>query len=1287
MNLFKIASLSLLLLFLTSDIVHADVLDSVTAEIGVSTDSVNFGEVVVGDSLLKSIVLYNIGADTISIDSLISTTKSFYSWYQKEGLPSDINLLPNDSINIYITFTPTELIQYVDTVSIFSSDSTIKFYVFGEGITPPSIDISPTFLSISLVQGDSINSSIEISNTGQGDLTYEIDGNLSGFSSGDSIKSIYGSIYAYDEELDQYANHIIEYSLIDGEVIDTIYVERDAPDGNIYSLAQSQTKLYFTNTDINNKIFVYDIASRTKESEIEIATDLLVFNSLSYNGNNESLFAVLTPSFSADNVFLVEIDIETGAFLDTLFIERRDEFEFYSISVNPVENLLYTVSYNQGVIKTFDLLTGEYLGDIASISGSFKRVSYSISRNSLIAHGYDNGYKLFEISPSTGEILNTANFEGDIFLEAISTDESRSPVFEFLSPLSGTVKQDSTREIKFKVKGEVQSSSQLNSEIKITSNDPLNTEIKIPITLIVEGGPEISVYPQSLNLTLGEGETDEESISISNIGNTTLDYSVSIQKRITDQTKEEIFASLVEGDFEHVIRFAIDEGVLVAQDTVLTVVFESLIVRGLSFQKNKLFFSSEYDPSKIKILEKDTGEISDYLTLSDGVSLSSISFSSESMYGIWADYESNSSFVVEVDSLTGSIIDTVSQTESGKPWFTDIAINSNTNELYLLFLDKIEVYDLDTKEKKRVLIEDENYAFQHMSYSAGLDQLLVSGHNFTKPEGSTTGVFILDSSNGSLVDFISFHTEFGSFALDETGIPFYVEFISNNSSSIEPGNTDFFEFKVDAEILEKDEYLSEFIIKSNDRNTPELRVPLNLNILGGSEISISVDSLEFEIMEGDSINASFEISNIGESNLVFDIKSILKEPYESIFKSPTFYVGTGGIKETGQEVSLIVEYSYASNEVLDTVLTLPFGVDYVNSLATDGQRLFLQDSNSSQKILVYDIETGKLVNELQLPVKGETHVYSLSYANGGLFGVVQDTGNDDPNELILVRIDSFNGAFIDTLLTHSSISEVGFLSVSENPYKEVLYIGNNSGEIKVIDTKTGEMLPNLFSSEEYSFFNLSYSASLNSIMAFGRNEEWTETRLFQINVETGFVAKTVDLADFVILAIASNESGFTDYIDFLSANIDTVEGFDSKKIDFKINTKDIYIGEYVSEFLIHSNDIDNPEVKIPFKFTVAQATSDEIEKDIPTELELSQNYPNPFNPTTNITYGLPGAGNVQIKIYNILGQEVMTLVDDFKQAGRYTAVFDARNLSSGMYFYRMMVDGEELEVKKMLLLK
>jgi hypothetical protein len=89
---------------------------------------------------------------------------------------------------------------------------------------------------------------------------------------------------------------------------------------------------------------------------------------------------------------------------------------------------------------------------------------------------------------------------------------------------------------------------------------------------------------------------------------------------------------------------------------------------------------------------------------------------------------------------------------------------------------------------------------------------------------------------------------------------------------------------------------------------------------------------------------------------------------------------------------------------------------------------------------------------------------------------------------------------------------------------------------------------------------------------------------------------------------------------------------------------------------------------------------------LPTAYTLEQSYPNPFNPATEIQYGIPRVGLVVLEVYSIVGGHVATLVKQTQSAGYYTVRFDAKNLPSGIYLYRLRSEGASL-VKKMVLTK
>jgi len=102
--------------------------------------------------------------------------------------------------------------------------------------------------------------------------------------------------------------------------------------------------------------------------------------------------------------------------------------------------------------------------------------------------------------------------------------------------------------------------------------------------------------------------------------------------------------------------------------------------------------------------------------------------------------------------------------------------------------------------------------------------------------------------------------------------------------------------------------------------------------------------------------------------------------------------------------------------------------------------------------------------------------------------------------------------------------------------------------------------------------------------------------------------------------------------------------------------------------------------------TFAYSQEVEVEISLPLEYSLEQNYPNPFNPTTTISYSIPADNFVTIKLYDVLGNEVITLVNEQKQAGRYEMLFNASNIASGVYYYQIN-SGTFAQTRKLMLLK
>ncbi|OGV16610.1 MAG: hypothetical protein A2440_02730 [Stygiobacter sp. RIFOXYC2_FULL_38_25] len=154
----------------------------------------------------------------------------------------------------------------------------------------------------------------------------------------------------------------------------------------------------------------------------------------------------------------------------------------------------------------------------------------------------------------------------------------------------------------------------------------------------------------------------------------------------------------------------------------------------------------------------------------------------------------------------------------------------------------------------------------------------------------------------------------------------------------------------------------------------------------------------------------------------------------------------------------------------------------------------------------------------------------------------------------------------------------------------------------------------------------------------------------------------------------------------------TTDGGDDWRLQKSNTTNDLYTVFFLDE----NTGWAAGEYGTILKTTNGGTTFIEEEKEIPSEFSLSQNYPNPFNPSTTINYQLSTSGFVTLKVYDVLGREVATLVKEYKQPGVYNSQFSIRNsqLSSGVYFYTLKAGDPSLrsghgfiQSKKMILLK
>jgi hypothetical protein len=446
----------------------------------------------------------------------------------------------------------------------------------------------------------------------------------------------------------------------------------------------------------------------------------------------------------------------------------------------------------------------------------------------------------------------------------------------------------------------------------------------------------------------------------------------------------------------------------------------------------------------------------------------------------------------------------------------------------------------------------------------------------------------------------------------------------------------------------------------------------------GAHAYLQPGSINFKDVETGttSVSASIVLANFGDADLIisdipssfgdFNLETTLSFPltlttYDSLALEFSY-------SPTAEGPATVI-YPVTSNDAQFSGINLS-GNGYNIVLASEKTFYASSGSQNSGNILTIDPVSGA-GTIVGASLFTEVTSISINPLDGKIYGLVAGSGSSD-----LLKVNAEEGdSYIMFTLNISLMAGIAFDTTG------VLYGVTRSGELYTIDITNGTT--NLVVDAQGTYLGITFNPVTNELWATSRAVILpNKDAIFKVNLSTG----DTTIVGHTGLNKQTNCLAFDENL-----NLYGVIGTSSELNDFiSINTATgggTIIGTIGMNHILGLTYIDK---------IISNIEDDKNSGSVPSDYALRQNYPNPFNPTTRIDFALPVESNVKIIVYNMLGQEVITLVNEQKSAGNHTILWNATDaggnqLTSGIYFYKLIAEGvngnEFQDIKKMILLK
>jgi len=437
---------------------------------------------------------------------------------------------------------------------------------------------------------------------------------------------------------------------------------------------------------------------------------------------------------------------------------------------------------------------------------------------------------------------------------------------------------------------------------------------------------------------------------------------------------------------------------------------------------------------------------------------------------------------------------------------------------------------------------------------------------------------------------------------------------------------------------------------------PGISLQLNQSSISFGPFQLGSGSDTLELIVTNDGDDTLEISNIASPSNHFHLVNVPSFPIHiSYFDS--LKIGVSFFPEaTGTFNDSIV---ISSNNTSAPTISVPVngrgfeitpaqrGVLYAGSGISDGGRLLTVEPTTGA---ITSVGASGYPEIVSARVHPQTHEIIGLAKSGGVYN--------------LVRMNASGGdAYSLTPITISNPKGMEFTPSG------ALYIGSFGGTIYSVDMNTGDALE--VAVTNIPIAGLAFNPLTGKLWASVRPTLSGKDRIFKINLPSG----DTDLVGTTGLSATVSDIIFDGNGRLWGINGSGTAVNSLLRIDTTNGAGTIVGSMGISSVLSLAMWQDSFQVGVQ-----------DFEASVPQRYSLEQNYPNPFNPSTAISFQLPAISNVSLKIYNVLGQEIATLVNKELKAGRYSVAWDASNVPSGMYFYRLHA-GNFSATKKLLLMK